>query len=122
MSRRQLRVLTVLLLGLLLAAPLSVGDQGLWLSLTSSPAELAEIVVGSAPAESLSLAPDRADPVTQTVSASRPERVEGARTLGPAGAAWSLGPGRRWTVPDTAPLHLQGEPFADRPAPRAPPA
>jgi hypothetical protein len=122
MSRRQLRVLTVLLLGLLLAAPLSVGDQGLWLSLTSSPAQLAEIVVGGAPAEHLMPAPEIANPVARAVGASRPERVETARTLGPAGAVWSLGLGRRWTVPDTAPLHLQGEPFSDRPAPRAPPA
>jgi hypothetical protein len=115
-------VLTVLLLGLLLLAPLSAGDQGLWLSLTGRPAELVEIVVGSAPAEHLILAPERAEPVARGTGETRPVRVAVARTLGPGGSDWSLGLGRRWTVPDTAPLHLRGEPFADRPAPRAPPA
>lgn len=40
MSWRRIRTLTLVLLGLLIAAPLRSGDKGLWLSLAPTPVQL----------------------------------------------------------------------------------
>ena len=122
MARRHVRSLTLLLLALLIAAPLSTGEKGLWLSLAASPTQLTEIVIGSVPAEDTFLVPERASRVIRAVTAPRPARVEATRVVGPTGSDWSLWSDWRWTIPETAPLHLQGAPLAARPAPRAPPA
>lgn len=122
MSPRRLRVLTLVLLSLLIAAPLSSGDKGLWLSLTSTPAQVVETVAGDLPAEHAILIPERATRAGRAQALPRAGRVDTARAPGPAGAAWAVWVGPRWMVPDAAAIHPHGEPAADRPAPRAPPA
>ena len=59
MAWRQLPALTLVLLGLMLAAPLSSGDKGLWLSLAPAAVLLADAPVTGLPAEHSTLAPDR---------------------------------------------------------------
>jgi hypothetical protein len=122
MSRRHLRALTLVLLALLIAAPLSSGDKGLWLSLTSSPAQLFETVAGDLPAEHAILVPERASRAGRAPVLPRGERLETARVLRPGAAVWSFGLSTQWSLPEATAPYPHGEPFADRPAPRAPPA
>jgi hypothetical protein len=122
MSRRHLRTLTLVLLALLIAAPLSSGDKGLWLSLTSSPAQLFETVAGDLPAEHAILVPERASRAGRTQALPRGERLDPARIIGPAAAVWSFGLTPQWAPPEATAPYPHGEPSADRPAPRAPPA
>ena len=121
MSWQRLRALTLLLLVLLVASPLSSGDKGLWLSLASTPVQILDVVTDSLPAEHLILLPDGASRAART-AVTRAERADVAKTLGPAGTAWLPGSGERWTVVVTAPSPPHGELLAARPAPRAPPA
>lgn len=122
MSRRRMRALTIVLLGLLLAAPLSSGDKGLWLSLTSAAAHLVKVESGSLPAEHAVIVPERTGRAARIVGAPGAGRAEATRGLGPAGADQALGSTERWTILDSVPPYQRGEPFADHPAPRAPPA
>jgi len=121
MSWRRTRGLTLLLLALLILAPLSSGDKGLWLSLTSTTVQHLDTATDRLPAELSSLLPDSAGRVRAAVAA-RPERADVAKRLGPDGRDWSLGFGERWTIPVSVPPYPHGEAFAARPAPRAPPA
>lgn len=57
--RTRLPALTLALLVLLLAAPLSTGDRGLWLSVAPTMALLAEAPAGGLPAEHSTVLPDR---------------------------------------------------------------
>jgi hypothetical protein len=122
MSRRHLRALTLVLLALLIAAPLSSGDKGLWLSLTASPAQLLETVAGDLPTEHAILVPERASRAGRAQALPRGEHLDTARILGPGAAVWSIGLATQWALPEAPDLYPHGEPFADRPAPRAPPA
>ena len=122
MTWRHARVLTLLLLVLLIAAPLSSGDKGLWLSLAPTPAQHLEAASDRLPAELSILVPDAAARVARAVAAARPERADTAKTLGLAGALWPTGSGERWTVVVSTPPYPHGEVFAARSAPRAPPA
>ena len=122
MTWRRARILTLLLLALMIAAPLSSGDKGLWLSLAPTPAQHLEAAPDRLPAELSILVPESAARVARASTAARPERADAPRTLGLAGAAWSPGSGERWTVVVSAPPYPHGEVFAARPAPRAPPA
>ena len=122
MSWRRTRGLTVLLLVLLIAAPLSSGDKGLWLSLASSPVQHLDVATDRLPAELSSLLPDGASRAGRATAAARPGRADVARSLGPAGVAWSPGSGERWTILVSVPPDPHGELFAARPAPRPPPA
>jgi hypothetical protein len=56
---RLLPSLTLVLLGLVLAAPLSSGDKGLWLSVAPTAVLLADAPVGRLPAEHSTLLQDR---------------------------------------------------------------
>lgn len=120
MSWRRIRALTLLLLVLLIASPLSSGDKGLWLSLAATPVQLVESVADHLPAEHSVLLPDAANRASRT--AARTERADVAKSLGPAGTAWTPPPGERWTTLTSAVPHPHGELFTARPAPRAPPA
>ena len=122
MSWRRVRALTPLLLALLIVAPLSSGDKGLWLSLASTPVQHLELAADRLPAELSVLLPDAASRTGRVIAAARPDRAELATSLGPAGVAWSLGFGERWTILVSAQPYPHGEVFAARPAPRAPPA
>jgi hypothetical protein len=122
MFRRRARALTLLLAVLLIAAPLSSGDKGLWLSLTSTPVHHLETAPDRLPAELSMLASEAAARIASASTAARPERIIAPRTLGPAGAAWPPGSGERWTVVVSAPSSSLGDLAAARPAPRAPPA
>jgi hypothetical protein len=122
MTWRRARARTLLLLVLLIAAPLSSGDKGLWLSLASTPVQHVDLATDRLPAEHSSLLPDGASRAGCATAAARPERADVAKTLGLAGAAWSPGPGGRWTLLASTPPYPHGEVVAARPAPRAPPA
>lgn len=122
MSWRRIRALTLVLLVLLIAAPLSSGDKGLWLSLTATPVQLLESASDGLPAEHSILLPDGAGRSGRAATVPRPERADVAKSLGPAGAAWLPRSGERWTVVVSSPPHPHSELFAARPAPRAPPA
>jgi hypothetical protein len=119
MSWRHVRALTLVLLGLLLASPLSSGDKGLWLSLASTPIQSFAVPDGHLPAEHSTVLPDQA---SRPVAVARTERIDPARSLGAAIVAWAVGLGERWPALDVAPSPLPGEPVAAHPAPRAPPA
>ena len=121
MSWRRVRALTLILLGLLIASPLSSGDKGLWLSLAATPVQLLEVATRSLPAEHSILLPDGASR-TGRAGATRPERTDDVRSLGPAGTVWSPSSNERWTTVVSVPSYPHGELFAARPAPRAPPA
>jgi hypothetical protein len=122
MSRRQFRTLTLALLMLLIAAPLSSGDKGLWLSLAATPTQVFETVAGNLPAEHAILVPERGSRAGRAQLLARAERVDVTRIVGPGGALAAFGQSARWPLPDVPTLHPHGEPSADRPAPRAPPA
>jgi hypothetical protein len=122
MSRRHLRALTLVLLALLIAAPLSSGDKGLWLSLTSSPVQLFESAAGDLPAEHAVLVPERASRAGRAQALPRGERLDAARILGLGAAVGSFELTAQWALPASSDPYPHGEPSADRPAPRAPPA
>lgn len=122
MTRQQFRALTLALLILIVAAPLSSGDKGLWLSFTATPNQVLETAARDLPAEHEILVPERGSRVGRTQVLLRAERVDTARMIAPVGAPASFGHGVRWPLPDLPAIHPHGEPFADRPAPRAPPA
>ncbi len=121
MSRRHFRALTLVLLTLLVAAPLSTGDKGLWLSFVSTPTLVFETATRDLPTEHEMLAPDRGVRVGRTQALPRADRIDTARLVGTIGSLASFGQGARWPLPDVPVVHPHGEPFADRPAPRAPP-
>ena len=122
MSWRRVRALRLVLLGLLIASPLSSGDKGLWLSLAATPVQLLELATDRLPTEHSIVLPDGASRAGRAAATARAERADVARSLGPAGTAWTPQPGERWTTIVSAPPHPHGELFAARPAPRAPPA
>ncbi len=59
MSWQWSRLSTLALLALLYASPLSSGDQGLWLSVTSMPVPVSGAIPGGVPPEPSILLPDR---------------------------------------------------------------
>jgi hypothetical protein len=122
MSRRHFRALTLALLMLIVAAPLSSGDKGLWLSLAATPSQVFQTAASEVPAEHVTLVPERGSRAGRTQALLRADRVDTARIIGTVGALTSFGQGARWPLPDVPSVHPHGEPSADRPAPRAPPA
>ncbi len=122
MSWRRIRALTFLLIVLLIAAPLSSGDKGLWLSFVATPVRLLEVATDRLPAEHSILLPDGASRAGRAAATSRPERADLAKSIGPAGAAWTAGAGERWAILVSVPPYPHSELLAARPAPRAPPA
>ena len=119
MSWRSIRALTLVLLGLVLAAPLSSGDKGLWLSLTSTPVQHLQTAGDSLPAEHGIVLPHDASRFAAAPSVSHPERTDADANLS---AAPSLRSMLRWTIVDAEPAVPDVEPIADRIVPRAPPA
>ena len=61
MSWHWSRLSTLAFLALLYASPLSSGDKGLWLSVTSMPVPLFGAIPGEMPAEHSILLPDRSE-------------------------------------------------------------
>ena len=90
MSRRRIRALTLILLGLLIAAPLSSGDKGLWLSLISTPAHILSIGADSVPAEHAIVVPERAGRAARSIVAPGSERASTSGGIGVPRAAWSV--------------------------------
>src|SRR4051812_19261775 len=72
MSWRRLRSLTLVLLGLLIAAPLGSGDKGLWLSLVATPAQILDLAADRLPAEHSILLPERASRIARAATVARP--------------------------------------------------
>lgn len=121
MSWRHVRSLTLVLLVLTIAAPLSSGDKGLWLSLGASPLVYLELASDRLPAEHSILLPERASRTGREEIVARDERLDVATHLFVDVASWSPGTSERWTAVFAAPYHRAGEPFAAHPATRAPP-
>jgi hypothetical protein len=122
MSWRRIRALMLVLLGLLIAAPLSSGDKGLWLSLVATPSQVLDLPADRLPAEHSILLLDRITRIARSVAHARPDRVEVAGALGPGGTAWTLRAGEQLMVSMAVPPRSLGNLFADHAAPRAPPA
>ncbi len=118
MRWRSLSALTLVVLGLLLAAPLTTGDKGLWLSLHGSSASLLQGMPGAPTPEHSTLLPDRP---ARMVAAGRLERPDPARSLSAPAAGWLLGPGEGWQSDGSAPVPAPHLLLAARPDPRAPP-
>ena len=119
MSWRQLPALTLVLLGLLLAAPLSSGDKGLWLSLAPAAILLSDAPAAGLPAEHSTLLPDR--PARPAV-AHRTETGGTDRALGADAHPAGLSVGERWVATLDAPAVATLQPIAALAGPRAPPA
>jgi hypothetical protein len=119
MQWRSLSALSLIVLGLLLAAPLTAGDKGLWLSLHGSSVSLLQGTPGAAAPEHSTLLPDRP---ARMVAAARLERPDPARSLNVPAAEWLLGPAERWQGDGSAPVPAPHLLLAARPDPRAPPA
>lgn len=119
MRWRYLPALTLALLGLLLASPLSNGDKGLWLSLHGPHEALLRLAYGTTPTEHSTLLPDRQGRV---VANARAERPDSFRSLGAVPDDWATGVAGVWRT--IAPLRTltPGLPVGERPSPRAPPA
>lgn len=119
MSWRQLPALTLVLLGLLLLAPLSSGDKGLWLSVAPTTTLLASAPAAGLPAEHSTLLPDRQ---ARTTVAGRIESSGADRSLGASADATGLYLGDRWISTEDIPAAAPLQPIAALAAPRAPPA
>ena len=119
MSWRQLPALTLVLLGLLLAAPLSSGDKGLWLSVAPTAALLTDAPAAGLPAEHSTVLPDRQ---ARPAVTGRTESGGTAKHLGATLAPASLSSGDCWTPLQDAPATALLHPVAALAAPRAPPA
>ena len=120
MSSRRSRLFTVVLLGLLIAAPLSSGDKGLWLSIASTPIPLLEAPIRQLPAEHSTLLPDRSGLALAPARVDRTESAKSVALLHIVGAA-NLRPG--WAQAD--PIRSCGalEPICSTSvAPRGPPS
>jgi hypothetical protein len=115
---RHLRALTLVLLVLLLASPLSTGDRGLWLSLTTAPA-LLDAPAAWLPAEHSTLLPDRPG---RALTSARVEQTGTGKRLVTPGLIWVASVGDGWSDADAAPAQALHALFAARPDPRAPPA
>ena len=118
MAWRQLPALSLVLLGLMLAAPLSSGDKGLWLSLAPT-AMLADAPAAGLPAEHSTLAPDRQ---SRPTVAGRIETSGSNKQLDAGVEPVGLTLGERWTRLQDAPAASLLPPLAALAAPRAPPA
>ena len=114
MAWRRIRVLTLLLLALLIAAPLSSGDKGLWLSVASIPVPLFGAIPGGLAAEHLILLPDRGALSPTRAGVERHDPAPGA---GPV-AVDALAVDAAWTSVGQPPAWSTRE--ATRPAPIAP--
>jgi hypothetical protein len=119
MSWRSIRALTLVLLGLVLAAPLSSGDKGLWLSLTSTPVQHLQTAGDGLPTEHGIVLPHDTSLFALTSTVSHPERTDADASLSAAPGLCSM---LCWTVIDAEPAVPDVEPIADRIIPRAPPA
>ncbi len=116
-SWRHIRALTLVILGLLLAAPLSSGDKGLWLSLAATPV-LLDTPAGGLPAEHSTLLPDQPG---RSLTSLRVEQGGAGKRLATVTAIWASAAGERWPATDAAPTQALHALFAARPDPRAPP-
>jgi hypothetical protein len=114
----RIRLLTFVLLGLLLAAPLSTGDKGLWLGLAATPV-LLDAPADWLPAEHSTLLPDRSG---RALASARVEQTGAGKRLVAPNPTWIPSVGEGWTDGDAAPTQALHALFAARPEPRAPPA
>jgi hypothetical protein len=119
MSRQRIRALTLILLVFLIAAPLSSGDKGLWLSFTSTPQQVLDVAAGGPAPDQTLLLYERTGRMT---AAPRPERSDAGSSLDNVGTWIPARSGSGWIITDSVQPPALGEPGADRPAPRAPPA
>jgi hypothetical protein len=115
---RQIRALTLVLLVLLLASPLSTGDKGLWLGLAATPV-LLDAPATWLPAEHSTLLPDRPG---RALTSARVEQTGVGKRLVTPSLTWIPAVGERWAASDAAPTQALHALFAARPDPRAPPA
>ena len=108
----------VLLLVLLIAAPLSSGDKGLWLSLGGVPLQLHAAPVSRLPAEHTTLVPDA---IARLSTSRHIERTDASRALCQTGSSRLARTAARWSSTASLPLPAPREALTARPSPRAPP-
>ena len=118
MSWRRSRLSILVFLGLLYTAPLSSGDKGLWLSVTSMPVQLFGVISGGIPPEREIQVPDRG---AQGLTLAQLERGEPA--LGPGLRAVDATPalGRSEQVVDESFGSARPAAYQSQAAPRGPP-
>lgn len=116
---RQLPAITLILLGILLAAPLSSGDKGLWLSVAPTAVLLSDAPAGGLPAEHSTIVPDRSGRV---VAAGRTESGGAGRGRDTDAVSLRLPAGERGTSTAASQSAEDQQPLAAPAAPRAPPA
>lgn len=119
MRWRTISTLTLVLLGLLLAAPITAGDKGLWLSLHGASDALLRSALGSVDPEHSALLPDRS---SRVLAAARLDRPDPARTLSTPAASLLPGPSEGWGTIGNAPAPAPRLHMAAQADPRAPPA
>jgi hypothetical protein len=119
MSWRQLPALTLVLLGLMLAAPLSSGEKGLWFSLAPTAVLLTDAPAGGLPAEHSTLAPDRR---ARLAIASRTESSGADKSVDTSSVPAGFALRARWSSVQDRPAVAPFQPIAALAAPRAPPA
>jgi hypothetical protein len=105
MSWHWSRLSTFIFLGLLYASPLSSGDKGLWLSVTSTPIQLPGAVLGGMPPEHTILLPARSGLAPGLVRPQRTEPVAGPAAFDAAPStarehAAQIGSTASWTALD----------------------
>lgn len=119
MSWRWSQLLTLAFLAVLYASPLSSGDKGLWLTVTSMPVSLLGAIPGGMPPEHSILLPNRAGTVLARVCVERSESSLGPGQLDADASV--IGPTSR-TVGDVSAAHALRSACPATTAPRGPPA
>ncbi|MCC7367357.1 MAG: hypothetical protein IT306_02980 [Chloroflexi bacterium] len=119
MSWRQLPAITLILLGILLAAPLSSGDKGLWLSVAPTAALLSDAPAGGLPAEHSTILPDAS---SRSAAVGRTESSGAGRGPDADAVAPRLPAGERWISSAASRSAEEQQALAAPAAPRAPPA
>jgi hypothetical protein len=118
MSWHWSRLSTLVFLGLLYVSPLSSGDKGLWLSVTSIPVPLFGALPGEMPPEHLILLPDRGG---LTLATARLERSEPALDPGLLAAGDTTAHARSEQVGYSSTWSAAEEICPSSSAPRGPP-
>jgi hypothetical protein len=119
MSWRCSRLSTLTVLALLYVSPLSSGDKGLWLSVTSMPIQAFGAIPGRMPPEHSILLPDRSGLALDT---ERIERSEPALNVVLFTVDDATAPERWEPVGDVPPWDARDELCLTTTAPRGPPA
>lgn len=107
MSASPSRLLVLLLLSILIAAPLSAGDKGIWLSLTSASTRLLHVPANRFGVEHSTLVPKH---FSVAVAAVRGERADSTKGIAALTVLAAGSPAMRWTTADRVEPHGHRKP------------